>query len=119
MAGASRELGAGTALRLRERFAPRRPSSSENIGDAACGEGVGGSTPTMGEYGRGVDEDENDETCRSMMYSCVALVSVTMCVRSGEESGWDELLVLMRLSNWMTVCITQNLDQHDAKGVSA
>ena len=49
-------------------------------------------------------ESEKEETCRSMTYSCVALVSFTMCVRRSEESGWEVPCNLIVFRSWMTVC---------------
>lgn len=56
---ASRDVGAvGTALRLRDRLAPKRPSSVTG-GDMRDGvEGPFTIGETIGEYGRGVDENE-------------------------------------------------------------
>lgn len=39
----------------------------------------------MGEYGRGVDEGENDETCRRMTNSCVAFVNFAISFLSCAE----------------------------------
>ncbi len=77
MDGANLELADGTTLRLRERLAPRRPSSNIICGAIA---------PTIGEYGRGVG-GEKEETCNSMTYSCVAFVSFTILVRRVEDNG--------------------------------
>lgn len=80
----------GLALRLRDMFEPRRPSSMTGIG---VGSGDAPSPtpaprPTMGEYERnpGVGAGENDETWRSITTSCVAFVSRTIFVRSVDES---------------------------------
>ena len=78
---ASFELGVRMALRLRDKLAPSRPSSR-----AVAGCGVTG-VATMGEYGRGVGE--NEETCSNMTYSCVAFVRLTMLVRRADDSGCD------------------------------
>lgn len=76
--GASFELGDGFTLRLRDRFAPSRPSSTPSWGVSGL---------TMGEYGRGVWE--NEDTCSSMTYSWVAFVSLTMLDRSSDDSGCE------------------------------
>lgn len=79
----------GLALRLRDMFEPKRPSSMTGIG---VGSGDAPSPtpaprPTMGEYERnpGVGAGENDETWRSITNSCVAFVSCTIFVRRVDE----------------------------------
>ena len=53
----------------------------------------------MGEYGRGVDAGEKEDTCRSITKSCVALVSFTMFIRRADESVWAVPYVLIALSS--------------------
>lgn len=87
---------AAMALRLRERLAPSRPSSTD-------GWWLWFASTTMGEYGRGFGAGENEETCRSITKSCVALVSFTMFVRNADERVCVLPYVLIALSNWMTI----------------
>jgi len=80
---ASFELADGWALRLRDR--PDAPSccfSSATINKF----GLGGTSPFgIGEYGRGVEDGEKEETCRSMTNSCVAFVNFAISFRSVAE----------------------------------
>ena len=80
----------GFALRLRERFDPKRPSSIPGVGvGVGRGEPCAALRPTIGENERrpGVGACENEETCRRMTNSCVAFVSCTILVRSVDESA--------------------------------
>lgn len=54
--------------------------------------------PTIGEYGRtfGVGAGVKDETWRSMTNSCVAFVSVTIFVRSVDDSWLGLCACLLR-----------------------
>lgn len=96
MGGSSLTAPDDMALRLRDRFAPSRPSSAN---------GGGGGTPVIGVYGReaGVEWDANDETCNSMTNAWVASVSFTMFVRSEDESEWSMPYSLMAFDICMTV----------------
>ena len=86
----------GTALRLRDRLAPRRPSSV-TAGETRAGvEAPCTIGEIMGEYGRGVD-DEKDETWRRMTNSWVAFVSFTMFARN--EDGRATPCVFKALDN--------------------
>jgi hypothetical protein len=75
----------GITLRFREKLAPSRESSGppEELRGLECGkDGL-----DMGEYDRGVDEGENDDTWRSMTNSSVEFVSVTILLRNADETA--------------------------------
>lgn len=57
----------------------------------------------IGEYGRGVLEGENDDTCRSMTNSCVELVRATILERRSGKTACEEPWVLMKLDNFTTI----------------
>lgn len=57
----------------------------------------------MGEYGRGVVDGENDETCRSITNSCVAFVNANILPKRSENTAWDVPCVLTRFDNLTTI----------------
>ena len=87
MGAAEGIVAAWVALRLRDRLAP----SLWPLG-AASAPGV---TTTMGECGRPVEGDANDEACRSITNSSVAFVSLTIFARTMEVGTRAPSYVLM------------------------
>jgi hypothetical protein len=64
----------------------------------------GAKIAVIGEYGRGVVDGENDETCRSITNSCVAFVNANILPRRSENTAWDVPWVLTRFDNLTTIC---------------
>ena len=86
-------------------LAPSRESSGTVDEDDARGlrcvahdEGV-----NVGENVRDVVAGENDETCKRMTNSSVELVSVTILLRSEDETACEVPCVLIAFDNWTTV----------------
>jgi len=91
----------GSALRFRDMLAPSRESSSTADGAEASGlrcaahdEGA-----NVGEYVRDAGAGENDETCRRMTNSSVALVRVTILLRREDETACEVPCVLIAFDN--------------------
>lgn len=75
----------GCALRLRDKLNPNRLSSEDNV-------------PSMGECDRGI-AGGSDETCSNMANSSVEFVSLTILVRSVEDTVCGVPYVLITFDN--------------------
>lgn len=105
----------GLALLLLERLIPSLVSSCDGefryipwaVLDDGDGCGAGACPfPFIGEYGRGVDDGENEETWSRITNSSVALVSLTILLRKVDDTDCAPLLLprfLMTFESWTTV----------------